>query len=107
MTFQESNGAVTFAVKVLPRASKHEIVGVEGDAIKIRLKASPVEGKANLALIAFLAETLDVSHTQIEIISGETSRRKLVRVRRIALELMKSSLEKQAAGVQPAAFILP
>ena len=79
--FKESNGAVTFAVKVVPRASKNQVAGVEGDAIKIRLNAPPVEGKANDALIEFLADALDLRRAQIEIISGNTSRHKVVRVR--------------------------
>ncbi|MCI0475340.1 MAG: DUF167 domain-containing protein [Anaerolineales bacterium] len=78
--FKESNGAVTFAIKVLPRASKNQIVGIEGDALKVRLNAPPVEGKANDALIAFLADALNVRRAQIEIIVGHTSRRKVVRV---------------------------
>ncbi len=79
--FVESDGAATFSVKVIPRASKHQIVGMEGDAIKIRLNAPPVEGKANEALVKFLAETLGVSRAQIEIVAGLTLRRKVVRVR--------------------------
>ena len=79
--FTESNGMVTFAIKVVPRAPKNQIAGIEGDAVRIRLNAPPVEGKANDALIAFLAETFGVRRAQIEIIVGETSRRKIVRVR--------------------------
>lgn len=81
MIFREANGAVTFAVKVVPRASRNEIAGVEGDALKIKLTAPPVEGKANEALIKFLAELLKVSRSQIEIVSGEKSKHKMVRVR--------------------------
>ena len=78
--FKESNGAVTIAVKVVPRASKNQIMGIEGDALKIRLNALPVEGKANDALITFLADALGVRRVQIEIVMGHTSRRKIVRV---------------------------
>ncbi len=78
--FRESNGAVTFAVKVIPRASKNQIVGIEGDAIKIRLNAPPVEGKANDALMEFLADVLQVARAQIGIVTGQTARRKIVRV---------------------------
>jgi uncharacterized protein (TIGR00251 family) len=86
--FKESNGAVTVAVKVVPRASKNQIAGIEGDAIKIRLNAPPVEGKANDALIDFLANVLGVRRTQIEIVTGQTSRHKIVRVRGVtAVEL--------------------
>jgi hypothetical protein len=79
--FRESNGAVTFAVKVIPRASKNQIVGIEGDAIKIRLNAPPVEGKANDALMEFLADVLQVTRAQIGIVTGQTARRKIVQVR--------------------------
>ncbi len=82
-SLKESNGAVSFQVRVVPRANKSEIVGVEGDALKVRLKAPPVEGKANDALVKFLAERLAVSKSQIEILSGHTSRTKVVRVRGI------------------------
>ncbi|CAG0960167.1 hypothetical protein ANRL3_00826 [Anaerolineae bacterium] len=82
--FTESNGAVTFSVKVIPRAPRNQIAGIEGDAVKIRLNAPPVEGKANDALIAFLADLFGVRRAQIEIIVGETSRRKIVRVRGVA-----------------------
>ncbi|MBM3127823.1 MAG: YggU family protein [Chloroflexi bacterium] len=86
---RQANGAVTFVVKVVPRASKNQIAGVEGDALKVRLTAPPVEGKANDALIAFLAEMLGVRRAQIEIISGQTARRKIVRVRGVTAEDMK------------------
>lgn len=76
----EVEGGVAFAVRVVPRASKNEIVGVHGDALKIRLTAPPVEGKANEALVAFLAQRLDVRRSQVEIVVGTTSRRKMIRV---------------------------
>ncbi len=75
------DGAVSFEVKVAPRASKSEIVGIEGDALKVRLKAPPVEGKANEALVKFLADALGVSRSAVEIVSGHTSRKKVVRIK--------------------------
>jgi uncharacterized protein (TIGR00251 family) len=89
---RETDGAVTFAVKVVPRASKNEIAGIEGDAIKIRLNAPPVEGKANDALIAFLADALAVRRARIEIIVGQTSRRKIVRVRGVTAQQAERKL---------------
>jgi len=73
-------GRVTFPVQVVPRASKDEIAGIHGDALKVRLTAPPVEGRANEALIAFLAQRLGVRKSQVEIVAGATSRRKMVRV---------------------------
>ena len=62
----------------MPRASKNEISGRHGDAIKIRLTAPPVEGAANQALIDFLADVLGVRKSRIEILSGHASRDKIV-----------------------------
>jgi uncharacterized protein (TIGR00251 family) len=77
----EANGGVTFAVRVAPRASRNQIVGVEGGALKIKLTAPPVEGAANAALIAFVAEWLGVRRSAVSIVSGDKARNKLVRVR--------------------------
>jgi len=76
----EAEGGVTFAVRVVPRASKDEIVGIHGDALKVRLTAPPVEGRANKALIVFLAKRLGVRKSQVEIVAGATSRRKMIRI---------------------------
>jgi len=70
----------TFRVKVQPGASKDEIVGVQGDALKIKINAPPAKGKANKALIDFLAKELAVKKSQIEILSGHTSRIKTIKV---------------------------
>ncbi len=91
--FNEANGAVTFAVKVMPRASKNQIAGIEGEVVKIRLNAPPVEGKANEALVAFLAENLGVPRAYIEIILGETSRRKVVRVRGVTTKQIEAKIK--------------
>ena len=76
----EANGGVTFAVRVAPRASRNQIVGVEGGALKIKLTAPPVEGAANAALIEFVAERLGVRRSAVSIVSGDKARNKLVRV---------------------------
>jgi hypothetical protein len=76
----EANGGVTFAVRVAPRASRNQIAGVEGGALKIKLTAPPVEGAANAALIEFVAEWLDVRRSAVSIVSGDKARNKLVRV---------------------------
>jgi uncharacterized protein len=73
-------GGVTLAVRVTPRARKNEIVGVAGEAIKVKLAAPPVEGAANAALCAFLAEQLGVRKSAVTLVAGQTSRHKVVRV---------------------------
>ncbi len=73
-------GAVTLSIRIQPRASKNEIVCREGGGLKIRLTAPPVDGAANEALIRFLADTLSVPKSQVEIVSGHTSRDKIVRI---------------------------
>lgn len=69
------------AIRVTPRASRNEIVEVLSDGtVKIRLTAPPVEGKANLALVEFLSEVLDLPPSRIEIVAGATGRDKLVSI---------------------------
>ena len=77
---RENKGCVTFAVRVQPRAKKNAVVGEMADALKLALTAPPVEGKANDACIAFLAELLAVPRSSITIAAGETSRNKVIRV---------------------------
>ena len=69
------------AIRVTPRASRNEIVEILNDGtVKIRLTAPPVEGKANQALVVFLAEVLDLPPNRIEIVAGATGRDKLVSI---------------------------
>ena len=77
---QESSGSVTFAVKVHPRAKKNAITGELGDALKLSLTSPPVEGRANEACVEFFAKLLKVPRSSVTIASGQTSRRKLIRV---------------------------
>ncbi|GAB4401201.1 MAG: DUF167 domain-containing protein [Anaerolineales bacterium] len=76
----EREGAITFLVRVTPRAKRDEIVGAAQGALKVKLAAPPVEGAANEALVKFLAERLGVRAAQVEILSGHTARTKRVRV---------------------------
>ncbi|HEY9225771.1 MAG TPA: DUF167 domain-containing protein [Gemmatimonadaceae bacterium] len=80
LTVREENGRVRFTVRVQPRASKSELVGLHGDALKIRLAAPPVDGAANDALILFLADIFAVPRRAIRILAGETTRSKLVEI---------------------------
>lgn len=67
-------------MRVQPRASKNEIAGVQDGALRVRLTAPPVEGQANAALQAFLAEMLGVRKSEIVIVAGQTGRSKIVQV---------------------------
>lgn len=67
-------------IKVAPNAKKSEIVGTEAGVLKIKLKAPPVDGKANIELIKFLSDYLEIPKSQITILHGESSRTKLVEV---------------------------
>jgi uncharacterized protein (TIGR00251 family) len=87
---RETAKGVLLPVRAVPRASKNEIQGIHGDALKIRLQAPPVDGKANEALIRFLGETLDIPRSQISVASGETGRNKAVLITGISkTEIMK------------------
>ncbi len=61
MNFTEKDGAVTFNVRVVPRSSKSEIVGLHAGALKIRLASPPVDGAANAGLVKLLAKSFGVS----------------------------------------------
>ncbi len=71
---------IAFKVHVQPGASCNRIVGLHGDAIKIKLTAPPVEGRANKACIEFLSKALNVAKAELEIATGQTSRLKLIRI---------------------------
>ena len=73
-------GSVSFAVRVQPRASKNEVVGVMDGALKIRLQAPAVENRANQALCAFLAELLKRPKSAVRLLSGERTRTKRVEI---------------------------
>lgn len=80
-------------VKVLPRASRNEIVGIDDGLFKVKLTAPPVEGKANKALVKFLAEKLGVPGRDVEIVSGERSKVKLIRICGVSSEDVMGVLE--------------
>ena len=76
----ETADGVTFAVKVQPRARRNAIVGELGEALKVALTAPPVDGRANEACVEFFADALRVSRSSIVIVSGQSSRNKVIRV---------------------------
>lgn len=81
---------VVFKVFVQPKSSKNAVVGLHGDALKIKLTAPPVDNAANAMCVKFLAKVLRVSKSSVEIIAGHTSRNKQV--------LLKADQRSIAAG---------
>ncbi|MGH9885494.1 MAG: DUF167 domain-containing protein [bacterium] len=80
VSVHESNGRVRFSVRVQPRASRSEVVGLYGSALKIRLAAPPVDGAANDELVKFLSNLFAVPRRAIMILAGEASRSKIVEI---------------------------
>jgi uncharacterized protein (TIGR00251 family) len=87
---------VTFAVKIHPRAKKNAITGELGDAVKLSLTAPPVEGRANEACIEFFANLLEVPRSSVTIASGETSRRKVIRVVGLSAQELQQRLNSSS-----------
>lgn len=81
--------AVRFSVRLQPRASKNEIAGLQGASLKIRVTSPPVDGLANEALIGFLSHALGISRRNVCIVSGHTSRTKVVDVSGVGLEAVQ------------------
>lgn len=77
---RQADGAVTLSLHVQPGAKQTGFVGLHGDALKVRLAAPPVDGKANAFLQAFLADFFGVPRRAVSLLSGETSRQKVLRV---------------------------
>ncbi len=75
-----ADGSLTLALHVQPNAKRSEITGVRGDAVRVRLAAPAVEGKANVALIAWLADAFGVPERAVTLLRGARGRRKIVRI---------------------------
>ena len=73
-------GRITLTLHIQPGAKKTECVGLHGDALKIRLAAPPVDGKANAALVAFVADYFGLAKSAVRLKSGQTSRRKVLEI---------------------------
>lgn len=73
-------GSTRLKVKVSPGASRDRMVGWLGDALKLQVRAQPEKGKANTAVIALLAELLQIPETRMRVVSGTTSRTKMIEI---------------------------
>lgn len=94
MKIVERDGTVTFLIRVIPRASRNTIEGEYQDALKVRLTAPPLDGRANEAVKRVLAETLKVPVSAVRIVAGEKNRTKRIRIEGVS----RAAIEKLAAG---------
>jgi len=87
------NRGVVISVRVVPRASRNEVCGEVGGALKIRLRAPPVEGKANRMLIEFLGERIGIRRSRIALLAGEKGRGKRIRIESVTVETVSRALQ--------------
>lgn len=79
--FEEKEDCIVLSIRVVPRASKDGIQGLLGnEALKVRIQAPPVEGKANAYLVKYLSKQWNIPRAHIEILAGETGRNKRLRI---------------------------
>jgi uncharacterized protein (TIGR00251 family) len=90
--FSEKDNALIFSVRVAPRASKSEIVGEHDGALKVRIASPPVDGAANAELIKLLAKTFNVSKSEVEIVGGQTSKNKQIKISNVKSEKLPEIL---------------
>jgi uncharacterized protein len=88
---------VRITLYVQPRASRTEVAGLHGDAVKLRVAAPPVDGEANAEVRRFLAKVLGVPQAKVQIVSGETGRRKVVEVADVDVGAASQALGVAAA----------
>ena len=90
--------AIFLKIHLLPRASRDEICGLHGDAIKVKVTAPPIEGRANMALQRFIAKKLHLASSQVEIMAGKRSREKILKISGIS----RAEVEKALGILLPA-----
>jgi uncharacterized protein (TIGR00251 family) len=94
LCLKEKDGAVLFKVLVQPRASRNELVGIHGDCLKIRITSPPVENQANKKVCEFLSKLMGVGKGQVEIVEGQKSKVKKVRITNSTPEEVRKKLDQ-------------
>lgn len=97
ISFTERPEGVLFQIKVLPRSARSEVTGVHGDALKIKITAPPVEGKANEEIVRFLAKRLGVKSAQVSIVNGGHSQIKTIAVSGMTGQQIRERLDLEAS----------
>jgi len=99
LSLEKSKAGCTVRIKVQPNARRTDFAGLHGEALRIALRAPAVDGKANKALVEFLADALAVSRSSVEIVAGEKSREKTIHLLGVEPATLLATLE--ARGVLP------
>jgi uncharacterized protein (TIGR00251 family) len=95
MAIRKHGDSTVLDVFVQPKASQDLIVGFHGQALKVKVTAPPTGGKANQRLMELLAEGLSIGQSDIEIIRGHTSRRKVLRIRNVSPLQVRNALKRR------------
>lgn len=95
--FTERSEGVFFQIKVLPRSSRSEVAGIHGEALKIKITAPPLDGKANEEVVRFLAKRLGVRTAQVAIAGGEHSHIKTIAVSGLTVQQVRERLGIEAS----------
>ena len=90
---EEKDGYVLIKIRVVPRASKSEIVGEHDGTLRVRISAPPVDGAANAEVVKLLAKSLGVSRTDLVIVSGQTSKTKQLRIDGVTAAELRTRLD--------------
>jgi len=96
LAVREADGAITFDVQVVPRASRNSLGPVHGDRLKVQLTAPPVDGEANDALVARVAKALGRPRGDVAIVRGATGRKKTLRVAGVSRAALLSLVEDRS-----------
>ena len=95
LRINEAEGAITFDVQVVPRASRDRLGPVHGERLKVQLTAPPVDGAANDALVQLVAKSLGRPRGDVAIVRGQTGRKKTVRVAGSTRDALLSRIEDE------------
>ena len=93
--YRRSEDAITLTLHVQPGAKRSEVAGLHGNALKVRLAAPPIEGRANDALLRFMADLFAVTLRNVELLQGSQSRTKVVRISRSPVDPVSLLGQKQ------------
>ena len=92
LKISQKDSTISFTIRVVPRASRTEFAGEIGGAVKVRVASPPVDGAANAELIKFLAKTFHVGKSDVEIVSGQTSKTKQIQITGVTAEQLRDAI---------------